>query len=115
MLVGVHLTSPIVLFLYKFVSKSFLYVIMFFLVDQGVLILSIGLCERKVTKCASTAVFKNVLRTFEAEIPEIFKNVQSLPKVRRSYTKRECTRFFFYKNNFIRTTRLKFAQKLRTS
>ena len=25
------------------------------------------------------------------------------------------TRFFFCKNNFIRTTRLKFAQKLRTS
>ena len=34
-------------------------------------------------------MFKNVLRTFEAEILRIFKNIQPQPKIRRSYKKKK--------------------------
>ena len=33
-------------------------------------------------------MFKNILRTFEAEILKIFKNIQLQQKIRRSYKKR---------------------------
>ena len=33
-------------------------------------------------------MFKKILRTFEAEILKIFKNIQPQPKIRRSYKKR---------------------------
>ena len=43
------------------------------------------------------------------------KHTLKNPGVTTLLSKLVLTRFSFYKNNFIRTTRLKFAQKLRTS
>ena len=42
----------------------------------------VGFCELKITHVHPllTILFKNVLRTFEAGILKIFKNIQSQPK-----------------------------------
>ena len=42
----------------------------------------VGLCEWKITNVHSilTIILKNILRTFEAEILKIFKNIQSQSK-----------------------------------
>ena len=44
--------------------------------------LSVGLCKWKTTNVYPILIimFKSVLRTFEAEILKIFKNIQSRPK-----------------------------------
>ena len=44
--------------------------------------LPVGLCEWKTTNVHPilTIMFKSVLRTFEAEMLKIFKNIQSWPK-----------------------------------
>ena len=49
---------------------------------SGWFVLPVGLCERKSTNVHPilTVMFKIILRTFEAEILKIFKNIQPQPK-----------------------------------
>ena len=49
---------------------------------SGWFVLPLGLCEWKLINVRSIPTFtlKNVLRTFEAEIRKIFKNIQPHPK-----------------------------------
>ena len=55
--------------------------------------LPVGLYDWKTTTAHPILTFmlKNILRTFEAEILKVFKNVQPQPQIRRSYTRKECT------------------------
>ena len=80
----ISVTSPLVLCMYKFDLDIFIYCYKSFLPGSDQL--PVGLCFRLV--CAPswkittvypvvlTMMFKNILRTFEAEILEIFKNIQ---------------------------------------
>ena len=47
--------------------------------------LPVGLCECKISTAHPilTIMFKNILRTFEAEILKILKSIQPQPKLRR--------------------------------
>ena len=63
----VSATSPLVLYMYNFVS---------------LFIAGVGLNECKIIAAHPTLTImsKSVLRTFEAEILQIFKNIQPQPK-----------------------------------
>ena len=54
--------------------------------------LPVGLCDCKLdVHPLLTIMFKNILRTFEAEILKLFKTIQPRPKnYIRSYKKKEC-------------------------
>ena len=57
----------------------------------------VGFCELKITHVHPllTILFKNVLRTFEAGILKIFKNIQSQPKNQTFLEKKkECSHLF---------------------
>ena len=67
----------------------FYFIFYFFLPCQGssqlkevVFVIPVGLYELKITTANPilTIMFKNILRTFEAEILKIFKNIQPQPK-----------------------------------
>ena len=90
----VSATSPVVLCMYKFVLNLFYLLLYFFLAGQGCgslikricasgwFVLPVGLYEWKVTTAQPvlSIMLKNVLRTCEAEIPKILKNIQPQPK-----------------------------------
>ena len=83
-------TSPLVLCTYKFVLNLFHLLLYFSLAGQAsaqfnnesVFMLPVDLYKWKITSAhpTLTIMFKNVLRTFEAEILKIFQNVQPQPK-----------------------------------
>ena len=84
----VSATSPIVFYEYNFVLICFNLLLCCFFAEQGSgsFFLSTGLWEWKITNAHPIlqVMFKDVLRTFEAEILKIFEDIQ--PKNR----KKEC-------------------------
>ena len=76
-------TSPQVLCMYKFVLSLFSLLLFFFLLAKvaaniSVFEFPVGLYDWKTTTAHPTVtfMFQNILRTFEAELLQIFKNIQ---------------------------------------
>ena len=96
----VSATSPVVLCTYNFVYIMILYLSLSFLLARlaansySIFMLPVGLCQIANVSPMLTIMFKDVLRTFEAEI---LKRFIFSPKLRRSYYKNKSVQLRFFK------------------